>query len=392
MPKYDVIIIGSGIAGLYAAYLLKKYNPSAKFVILEKEDRVGGRVLDLDFHGVNIPMGAGVGRKDKDYLLTELLKELKVETRTALSTHNYTKNIKKEPSFSIYNDIKKKKISGSRMKFDTFGKQMMGAKTYKDFVNAVGYTDFEKMDHVDVMQHYGMEDNMDPLNIIYIPWNKVLDSLVKYIGKENIKCNSEVIALDNTTVKCKNGKKYVATNIICAGTIMTLRKLFHTRIYKEIETQPFLRIYVKFRESSYDIIKKYINRPTVVGPPLQKIIPINPDKGVYMIAYSDNDSAKILHNHIKAYNKKKLHEYLESKISEIFTIDKSLIKIQDSKSHYWTIGTHYFKPLQDSYKTREEFIEKAQRPRDNVYVVGEVVALEQGWCEGALRSVHEIIY
>ena len=33
---YDIIIIGSGIAGLYSAYQIKKYNPNIKFLILEK--------------------------------------------------------------------------------------------------------------------------------------------------------------------------------------------------------------------------------------------------------------------------------------------------------------------------------------------------------------------
>ena len=34
--KYDIIIIGSGISGLYAAYNIKKMSPDTSFLILEK--------------------------------------------------------------------------------------------------------------------------------------------------------------------------------------------------------------------------------------------------------------------------------------------------------------------------------------------------------------------
>ena len=43
----DVIIIGSGIAGLYAAHQIKRFAPpNTTFIILEKnkKERMGGRV------------------------------------------------------------------------------------------------------------------------------------------------------------------------------------------------------------------------------------------------------------------------------------------------------------------------------------------------------------
>jgi protoporphyrinogen oxidase len=68
---YDFIIIGGGIAGLYSAYQLKKRYPHIRLCILEKEERIGGRMGSEDFHGVSIAMGAGVGRK-KDVLLIQI--------------------------------------------------------------------------------------------------------------------------------------------------------------------------------------------------------------------------------------------------------------------------------------------------------------------------------
>jgi protoporphyrinogen oxidase len=77
---YDIIIIGSGIAGLYAAYNIKKMSPSTSFIILEKYKKnwIGGRTSNDVFYGTQVVTGAGVGRKAKDKLLIHLLNELLV--------------------------------------------------------------------------------------------------------------------------------------------------------------------------------------------------------------------------------------------------------------------------------------------------------------------------
>ena len=76
--KYDIIIIGSGISGLYAAYNLKKMSPDKSFLILEKYKKqwIGGRTSNEMFYGTEIVSGAGIGRKNKDKLLQKLLDEL----------------------------------------------------------------------------------------------------------------------------------------------------------------------------------------------------------------------------------------------------------------------------------------------------------------------------
>ena len=68
---YDIIIIGSGISGLYAAYNIKKMSPDKSFLILEKYKKqwIGGRTSDEMFYGTEVVTGAGIGRKKKDKLL-----------------------------------------------------------------------------------------------------------------------------------------------------------------------------------------------------------------------------------------------------------------------------------------------------------------------------------
>ncbi|AOW98182.1 hypothetical protein BJP34_00875 [Moorena producens PAL-8-15-08-1] len=51
---YDVVIVGGGLAGLTAGYLLKDLN----ILVLEKEAQAGGRILSHSAHGIPYDLGA----------------------------------------------------------------------------------------------------------------------------------------------------------------------------------------------------------------------------------------------------------------------------------------------------------------------------------------------
>jgi hypothetical protein len=78
-------------------------------------------------------------------------------------------------------------------------------------------------------------------------------------------------------------------------------------------------------------------------------------------------------------------------LEESLGIPKGQLKITAIKDYYWPIGTHYYEPLKGSFKTRSEFIYKAQHPENGMLVVGEVVSRNQGWTEGALESVNLVL-
>lgn len=74
---YDYIIVGAGIAGLYAYNKLK--TPNNNILVLEASGRVGGRMGQDQFYGTTVSIGAGIGRKSKDHLLIKLLKQYKIK-------------------------------------------------------------------------------------------------------------------------------------------------------------------------------------------------------------------------------------------------------------------------------------------------------------------------
>jgi monoamine oxidase len=84
--RVDVVVVGAGMAGLYATHLLKKAG--RKVVLLEGSDRVGGRVLNLKV-GPKANEVAEAGAQwinDDERIIQTLMKRFKLKTYK-----NYTK-------------------------------------------------------------------------------------------------------------------------------------------------------------------------------------------------------------------------------------------------------------------------------------------------------------
>ena len=135
---------------------------------------------------------------------------------------------------------------------------------------------------------------------------------------------------------------------------------------------------------------EYVKGLTITNFPLQKIMPINKEKGIYMIAYCDNKNATTLSKHLE--NNEDNRDLYCRLVEKSLGIANDTLNITAIKDYYWKTGTHYFKPLDKKiYINREKFIEKAQNPEKGILVVGEVVSQNHGWTEGALDSVKKVL-
>jgi hypothetical protein len=404
---YDIIIVGAGISGLYAAYKLKTTFPHVSFLIIEKnkKSQVGGRAGNESFYGVDVVTGAGIGRKRKDKLLYKLTRDLNIETHEFVSKKYYANNMNPLDVEYIMeylkNEYKKRPTSAPSLTFKKFATEILGKKIYSQFLETSGYTDYEKEDAYETLYYYGMDDNYTNSRAFSVPWKRLVSKLVNEIGESNIKFANGVAKIrrqhhvDTPTtqfyVETETGVSYICKKIIVATNIRGIRTLFPSMsIYKEIEGQPFLRVYGKFSKQSIPYLKEYLHGYTCVKGPLQKIIPMDVEKGVYMIAYSDNESALQLSSYLEntEKNRKIYCELVETALG----IPGGRLDMIALKSFYWNIGTHYYKPLdKKKYGTRDDFIRQAQNPTDGIVVVGEVVSHKQGWTEGALESVEKVV-
>lgn len=399
----DIIIVGSGMSGLYTAYNIKKTAPKASFLILEKFKKqwVGGRTSNEFFYGVKIVTGAGIGRKDTNPLLIKLMNELHIKFKEFTSVMDYSRLFQPIDIVKVVNYLKKvykeQNNKGSKETFKQFCVRILGKKMYKQFSISAGYTDYENADLYETLYNYGMDDNKGGWTGLYVPWKKLVDVLYEKIGSNHFKFHRNVVNIrkikeDNLfEVTTENGSTYYCRKVVIASTISTIQKLVSTKqnLYRQIHGQPFLRLYGKFTKKSATVMKEYAPNYTIVPGPLQKIIPMNSEKGVYMIAYSDNENAVLLQKHLK--------NTLENRNLYCRLIEKSLgitegtLQLTAIKDFYWPIGTHYYEPLQKPFLDRDDFLKEVQHPEENMLVVGEAVSRYQGWVEGALESVESVL-
>jgi hypothetical protein len=269
-----------------------------------------------------------------------------------------------------------------------------------------------------------------------VPWNDLLLTLTHAVGISNIKLRhpvQQIVHFSPVTthrpiaMRTESEPKYQVTSragagkwitrkVIVATTVESIRKLLplpsqQAKIYKTVQGQPFLRIYGKFDKQSTAIMQEHVAKHTLVAGNIHRIIPMNIDKGVYMIVYSDNEGATRLKRYTENTdeNRRVLCHLLERAVG----IPRDTLKLIAIKSYFWEIGTHYYEPLplpiptptlthapaasasasvsvSEIEKAHTEFVKKLQHPMPNVWVVGEAVSRNQGWVEGALESVEKV--
>lgn len=401
---YDIIIVGGGIAGLYAAYKMKQRNPNAKLLILEQNERskIGGRAGTYSFHGVDVNIGAGVGRKEKDVLLNKLLKELDVDTHDFVHSPTYSSTI--VPICNVYKTFHKLKQwfkkDPRNVSFQAFAQKYLSKEEYDHFVTCSGYSDYEKEEARSTFSDYGFDDNYKKWTAVSIPWKQLVENLIKHVGGKKIVCGqyvSKILPKSEGRVSTQfdvitQDHVYTTSNVILATTIESLLKLVPSEqktLYRQIHGQPFLRIYAKMSKKSLAIMCEKVSGTVIVPGVLQKVISMNAEKGIYMIAYSDNQNAVKLKGHIE--NTSRNRDYFARLMEKALGLEKQSLGVDDMVAFYWSVGTHYYEPLGVGFKRRSEFLDEIRYPMKGMYVVGEMVSTNQGWTEGALESVEEIL-
>ena len=385
-------IIGSGISGLYSALLLKK-NGIDDVRIFEEHDIIGGRIKNIRFEGMSVVAGAGVGRVESDELLLKLCNDLKVTTRFYDAKSIYSKDIKVD--FEVINKIEELKQSmkffsrkdRSVMTFKEFAIKHMGKREYEKLILYIGETDYEEADVVDVLYDYGFDKSFSSgFKAFTINWDELLASFEKIFRKQLVLG----VKVDKI-VKKTNGKYSIVVGghveefdkVIIATGISSVKDLLgENELFDNVICQSFARVYVKLNKP----LDLEGFRSMITVKPFQKIIEMSREKCVYMISYCDNKMAD-------EWQKKKhsLEVYIEKKLNNLFG-DFNNFEVKNVTLVYWKCGTHFFKPMNAKYKSRDDFLKDIQNPgKDDVYIVGEAFSRNQGWCEGALESVHAVM-
>lgn len=380
---YDDIIVGAGISGMYAGTILRGNNRRVK--LLESSSRTGGRVKIVDFCGRKVVAGAGIGR-ESDNILIKL--NTKYDAKPVFREHSYDYIPKQSPSKvatyvqTIVEELEKKE-NFSDETFEHFFKRELGEENFDIFKALNEDKDFWQADVQDTLENYGFEDNVSGGHIFFPSWQKIVDGLTQDL-KGCIELEHKVKKISRFSggwkVICDKGQEYTSYNLVLAVPIPALKTiLFQSTLecpeLEYIKPQPFIRVYVKTNKILVSEGKK-IERITIVNSVLDKIIPIDIEKCIYMISYADNEHALEV--------KKMGVPEIEKKVNEI---TDEPVKVLELAKYFWKNGTHYYAPLGEDYDDSEDLVEKIQSKFRGVTVIGEAVSINQGWVQGALESV-----
>lgn len=386
---YDYIIIGGGLAGLYANYLLR----NKKTLLLEKNKYIGGRGIEVKFHNKYIKLGAGIGEPHNKHLL-KLLKRLKIKYYMSKGSISYNFTSKFDINKAIKQIIKKykelKEKNNQDIKYLTIKQfiiKYFGKTFFKEYDKLAESNDYHNFDITYFMKYYKIKDQTNtPYTLFYLRWTDLINKLKQL--NPRIKTNYEVKNIKYITFEEESyyliNNKIKTKNIINALTVNTLDKILQNSNiqipkYKNyIGNIPFMRIYTYHKDGH----KLNINHYTIVDNILEKIILI--DDNILMISYNDNKKAVKLYEMYKENKNKfiiKLQNYAKSALNQNVKIDDVYVK-------FWDEGIHYIKPTKDiELKT---LIKKLQNPAPNFYVCGEMLSYKQGWVEGSIESVNRI--
>lgn len=398
---FDAVIVGGGLAGLYAAFCLA---PTARVAIVEREATLGGRARVQHFAGTTVPTGAGIGRKAKDVRLQALAASLKVPLTEFPVVHTYARDLHCTDAQDVFGAVKAawqrdrdrdQSAAPSPKTFAAFAQSVLGAETYARFVACSGFTDYERADAEDVLFNYGFEDNSGTWTGLGVPWAKLIEALRKHVGARRgcvivPRCTATKLLWSHrcgaygVVVSEASGRRGFlrARAVVLATDIHTVRALLPDQpLYRHVHSQPFTRLYAQFRGHSAKVMQAAIKGVTAVAGPLQKIIRMTDT--VFMVAYADNASAEAVRRDARDPTA------IARRLEDALRLPRNSLTIHRLKDIYFQAGTHYNDP---GLAVHPGFSRDAlQSPRPGLFVIGEAVAVHQGWVEGALESVDAVL-
>lgn len=409
---YDIIIVGGGMAGLYTQYKLLKRYKNKKILLIERDNRLGGRIYThkVTVKGIKHSMEAGAGRfNDNHKCFKKLINDVGLTKQIieipSKASHIVTKSKWKKNEVSKYSPydfldiiIKKTKLTKEmkKMSFSEWLNKNIDPDIV-DYLKAIyPYKDLFKTNAYDALNLYKTDLNNN--NTFYVLGGglyQLVDGLSKRIKSTGglIKLNTELKSIDDLedyyiikTNKCN----YFCKNIILTGQRPDLLKIKYLNNLKplinSVRNTPLCRFYFIFDTKKCSWFKNI--KKTITDSRLSYFIPINHNTGLVMISYIDEYNAIYLKK-MENESKSKLINFLLKECERIFGI-KKIPKPIWAKSFFWENGVGYWKKGYDS-KHIEKKMTKPYRD-DNIFICGENYSSRyQCWIEGALETSDNVL-
>ena len=410
---YDIIIIGGGISGLYTYMRLIQNNPNLKITLMEKSNRLGGRIHQYEEELLSeiYSFPAGAARFNTNHTqVIKLMKEFKLlntqKEKGSISPitfidvkNNYAKKFSGKNGFIYINKVLKKASKESKEKlqqytFCEFASQVIPHDEVEFMLVSSGYSG--QLKHMNMYDAITLFTKGIRIDVPFYggKFHLLINEMTKYLKNNNanirVRCNvNDVVYNENTSsyqiIYNSTHKSYTKKIIFCLPQPALLKikflKNIHCLLQNSITCKPLCRVYAIFKKE--DIWFHDLKQKIVTNNKLRYIIPINASKGIIMISYTDDLYTDYWTN-IK-YSQRLLKTSIVKLVNETFNI-----KINEPHKVIvcdWSCGVAYWNKNIDSNQVSKFLC----NPLPNIYICGENYSLQQSWVEGALETSNNCI-
>jgi monoamine oxidase len=397
--RYDLVIVGAGIAGLTVGLETLKKNPDSKVLIIEKYDYVGGRVYT--HHQGSLQWESGAGRVGDDHiLLHELIKRYGLTTIQTSDDSIYIRDGKSRPN--PFTDL----LTTILLPLRVLPPSVLGSHTLAQLLTEVHgpqraveyYTMFPYWSEIHTLRadlaihSFDKEFGKDAqYSIIKEGYNKVPEGLAadfkRLGGKFQFKTTVNRLEKDAQGFVIYSDR----SDILCRTCVLAVPSVAMKKIeglpvipgLTRLAMEPLVRMYAVFKD------KDWLNDLTkiVTNSRVRYTIPISASKGVVMISYTDGADA---HYWIKFRKEKGEDAVKDAVMKGIRRLlpDKEIGEPTEFVIHPWSNGCTYWLP--GSYDP-VAMAKESLNPGPGLFVCGESFSMRQAWVEGALESAHTLL-
>ena len=403
--SYDCLIVGAGMSGINTAYQLLKKKPQMKILLVEKNEKIGGRIQSINLHHNQSYESGSIRFYPSHLLMLKLLKEFKqtkkdfyviprdMKINYAFTKKKYAKY--KESDMDLYKILLDENNVNSipekdqiKITLNDYATKILGQNKleYLKVLNAFPHIFQTSMtyglyllarDFIDVPEYYILK-NITLTDLLYQMLEKIHVDL--HLSEE---LKSYEPKKSNLIEVKTNLNKYYTKNLVLAIPQSGLKKLklLPPKLVNTVFPVPLCRIFAIYPKHNYwyeDIDATYTNEN------IQRIYL----KGTRLvqISYSSADKAEFWKDFIQ--DQVALKNELQKELIKMFP-QKKIGHPEWIKTHFWNAGIHMWKSRIEG----DEITKKIIQPdlKLPIYVANEAYSYQQRWMEGALEMSQRVV-
>jgi monoamine oxidase len=418
--SYDFIVVGAGIAGLWMTRTLQRQYPTCTIALAERYKGLGGRTYSYSppgFKGVQWEMGAGRIRKDHTMLMG-LVKEyglhwLPIGDAISYQAHPGDALIP-NPFESVIVPVyiaPLAELSPSVLQAHTLEQileKLYGKANATELLSYFPYRAEINVLRADLALKQFLGDGEMSSHKGYGVLQEGFGSLVEAL-RDEIERRGGMILNRHRLVGLNRAEGHATDLVFSFGAkgepqkemtlratracvlalhkdaVAELKEFSSWKVLTHLRTAPLLRCYAIFETPAW-----FEGMTRVVTPERPRyILPIDPQKGVVMISYTDADDVT---DYAKIYEKggdEALEKVVVNDVRKLFP-DTHIPKPLFFRAHLWETGATYWTPgSYDAALESSEACHPLGRELPGVWMCGESWSLRQAWVEGALEHAKE---